>query len=333
MKIIKKIKIKSDIDKHRQIRIYNVPVIEYKTGKNKFFKLFPLYKRDNSHPAIYLKVNAIKYFSLACIKHWINIVEQLGYDYYIICDKKQVQEKIEESIIFPNGNIKFIKSHTSLKQKLLAKKFSDKNWYKAALAHMTTFWHSKKIDAEYFWNIDADDTAFLIEADKVAKILLEVEQYAKDNKIPIFSLDMWRSWSQAKHWSFGITFTSNNTNWLEIFKKANRNWFHFYDNYRLDVTNLDWFFTYLKDACKMDIKTFYIENMRFIHFCEFGGRKKDGGLCYWENKKIHYPLYEYVLKDETIGVLPIPEEIIQFKSDANEEYCLNFYKCNIRGKK
>ena len=334
MRLLKKLKIRSSKGKRRQIRLLDIPILEYEKRPDKTsYKLFPLCKvKKNEDTVVYLKVKAIRNYSLACIQLWLNVVEHLGYDYYIICDKTDVRDQIEKFLTFPNSNIKFIKSQVSLKQKLFVQKSIHKKWVNAGIAHLTTFYNAKKINTKYFWNIDADDTALLIKEKKIIKILKDAEKYAKDNNILAFSLDMWETWTRSKHWSFGITFTDARANWTKIFDELN---IKDMKSYRLDFhrgfTNLDWIFTYLRDVSKINIQTFYVENLRFIHFCDFGGRQRDQGLCYWENGFIHYPMLEYVFKDKTSGCLSIPDNLVKFETDTTNEECLNFYKTRIRG--
>lgn len=334
MQLLKKLKIHTNGDKRRQLRFLDIPILEYekKEGKNKY-KIFPFHKKKkNNDIVIYLKVNTIRNYSLACIQLWLNVVYLLGYDYYIICDKSEVKEKIEKFLKFPNGNIKFIKSHISLKQMLFVRKAINKKWINAALAHLTAFHHSKKINAKYFWNIDADDTAFLSNEKKIIKILTEAEKYAKDNNILAFSLDMWETWTRSKHWSFGITYTNNSVEWTDYLNKID---IKDMKAYRVDFhhgfTNLDWVFTYLRDIKKLKIETFYVENLRFIHFCDFGGRQRDQGLCYWEKGYIHYPLLEYIFDDKASCCLSISNKLVKFYIDTTNEESLNFYKTRIRG--
>lgn len=327
--MLKKTKIKLKDGKLRRFSFFNFPIIEYKKEDKTSFRFFPKNKiRENQETIVYFKVNFINYFTSICIQQWINIVNLLEYDYYFVCDNLETKKIIETEIIFPDRNIKFITSDHSYKQKKFAKKFTDKNWYKAGLAHLTTFSHSKKINAKNFWNIDVDDTLFLAEPGEVVRILKNVEQYAKDNKILCFSLDMWRSFTRGRHWSFGIAYTSNDIDWFDVFKKAEKDWAK---NYPFSsIINLDWAFTYLRNFHNMNIQNFYIENMRFMHFCQFGARKRDVGLCYWEKGEIHYPLFAHVLKECNVSKLPIPNDVIKFDSDVTELSCLNFYKNLIK---
>lgn len=338
MSVIDKIQLKNTEGKVIQYRLFGIPIFEeFKNEKNKEIRLLLNKKRkeiDKEKPVFYLKINSTRYFSLPCLQNWINIVEKMGCDYYIISDNPKITNLIIKNIIFPTDDIKIIKSCRSQFLRRIASKTANKAWRNAALAHLTTFLHSKKIGAKHFWNIDADDTLFLAKPEIVRDLLFNVQGYANENQILVFSLDMWNTWTRAKDWTFGISYITNNFDWFNVFKKINRNWT---DNYyflswsdKKCVLNLDAFFTHLQKHLSLNIKTFYPENMRFIHYCDFGVRRRDNGLCYWENGVIHYPLFESVLKDNTIAKIPIPKEIIKFNVDITEEESFDFYKNSIR---
>ena len=338
MCIFEKIKLKNLQGETFQYRILGFPFFEYTSDhietKLKLLCFRKKRKINKDNPVFYLKINTSRYYSLVCLQNWIDIVEKTGCDYYIISDNPKITESIKKNIIFPNDDIKIIKSCRSKFLRKIASKTANKAWENAALAHLTTFWHSKKIGAKHFWNIDADDTLFLAKPDIVKDLLFEVQNYAEKNQILVFSLDMWNSWTKYNHWTFGISYITNDYDWFNLFKKVNRNWT---DNYRFlswsdksCVLNLDWYFTYLQKHLSFNLKTFYPENMRFIHYCDFGARRRDNGLCYWENGVIHYPLFESVLKDNTIAKMPIPKEIVKIPVNITEEESFDFYKNSIR---
>ena len=45
-------------------------------------------------PVFYLKINLKTDFSIECFNHWVDIVEASRANYYIVCDKEDVKEKI-----------------------------------------------------------------------------------------------------------------------------------------------------------------------------------------------------------------------------------------------
>ena len=65
----------------------------------------------------------------------------------------------------------------------------------------------KKKGYAFFWNVDADDTAFCCNVEKRCELLRMAEEYARRNDLDAFSYDMWWTRSVGTHWSFGITFT------------------------------------------------------------------------------------------------------------------------------
>ncbi len=338
MNILDHIQLKNKEGKNIQYRLFGIPIFEkLESEKNKEIRLLFNKKRkkiDKEKPVFYLKINSTRYFSLPCLQNWINIVEKMDCDYYIISDNPKITESIKKNIIFPNDDIKIIKSCRSQFLRKIASKTANKAWTNAALAHLTTFLHSKKIGAKHFWNIDADDTVLLGNVDLISNLLLKIQDYAIKNQINIFSLDMWYSWCRGKHWTFGITYTQNNINWFKILKSVRKKWLDNYPDYSWKdpktIVNLDLCYTYLRDFKRIKAETFYLENMWFIHFCDFAARLRDNGICYWKNGFVHYPLYTRIFKPVGLQQLKIPQDAVKFITITSEKECIDFYKKYIR---
>lgn len=333
MKVIKKIKINIQNGKSRMFKFLNIPILQFdKINGSKTNFYIPILKKYNinkNKPIFYLKVNRRLTYTFYCLQQWINVVSELNADFYIICDNEKLKQDIYNRIIFKNTNIKFLKSCKRMYFKKFVKNAAIKKWRNAAYAHLTTYIHSKKHNIKSFWNIDADDTLLLIEPCKLAEILDKISNYANKNNIDNFSLDMWRSQTRGKHWTFGVTYTQNNNNWLNLFKDCQGiNWRDSYKNYNIEY-NLDWFFTYLLDYKKINNQTFYIENSSFIHYGEFLVEVIKSGIYKWENGKLYYPLLLEIFKDKELGIIPIADDCIKFDFGIKHHDCLIFAQDNI----
>lgn len=329
---LKKIKLNTNEQENvRQIRFFNYPILEYynKRGEKKtHYNLFPKLKKDKSllqskEQVFYLKVNRSDEYAIRCLQHWINIVGWMGKDFYIVCDNENLEKKIYKQIYFNNKNIKFIKSVNKPVAQIV-KNIATSLWVKATYAHLTTFWHAKQNGIKSFWNIDADDTMFEINADYCAKILDDISNYAKNNDIKAFSLDMHTSRTKGKHWSFGITYTDSEFDWFGILdNNHDTKWREKYLSYDYHF-NLDWFFTYLRDNNFCNIKTFYIENLFFIHYGDFLSNSIGSGVYHWNNNRIQFPILLDVFGSKEYGDIPINKNCIKFDYNLKPQMAYNF---------
>lgn len=308
-----------------QFRLFNIPIFEYSVNYNKpksqrislpFLSKNKSYSDNVDKPqTFYLKINRNDAYALRCLQHWVDIISEIKGDFYIICDKPELENKILNTIRFKNKNIKFIKSIRNKKFREIAKNISTPLWYNATYAHLTPFYHAKKYNIKDFWNIDADDTMFALYADRVASILTEVKNYAQLNDIDAFSFDMHTSKTSYKHWSFGICYINNNSNWQNIFE-SNNDWiwrknYKIYDN----QSNLDWFFTYLRDENIKNIKSFYIKNIQFIHFGDFLWNTMDSGVFHYTDKEIIAPILNQAFGAKEYGQILINNACIAFDNN------------------
>ncbi len=330
MQIFEKIKIKLKDGKSELIKIFGIPVLQYdkiQVGNQSNIKYYipTRPKKSKKNIVAYLKVNSIRNYTILNLQNWINIVEILGYDYYIICDNEKLKKIILKEIVFPSTDIKIIKSIRNFKLRKIANNLADKTWTNAALAHLTTFYHAKSLGVKAFWNIDADDTTMLVTSTRAAEILKTLEKYADKKDIKLFSLDMWTSYTGGTHWTFGVTYTDNQFDWFKYFKKVkDLKWMY---KYRAKPTliNIDWFCTYLKDYESINIATYYIENLRFVHWDDFCCRRNYANLCYWLNGNIYYPILWDLFKDPK-GKKTIAQNCIKFDLNISENECSQFYK-------
>ena len=296
MKLFEKIKLKISNTKCRQIWFKNILLCEYniknKNSKKSFsLKMFPAltnlksYSRDlNNQRIIYLKINRLDMATFDCLQYWINTTNILNADFYIICDNLKLRKEVLKKICFLNKNIKFLKSKKNNYLTNIVKLFATPIWEKAAYAHLTTFWHAQKNGYNSFWNIDADDTMFLIPPKILAKKMVEIENYANKFEIDNFSLDMHTSKSYNRLWSFGVTYTRNEKNYFKIFEKYNSLDWRNEECFKIDKQfNIDRYFTYLRNKNITNNKIFYFDNTYFIHFGHFFIRPDHFGIYYWAN--------------------------------------------------
>lgn len=301
--------------------------------KRKSYSFFPTLRKqksyshnpDNKH-MFYLKINSADNCSFQCLQHWINIIGWFGGDFYIICDKEDLEKQVYQKIHFDNRNIKFIKSiHKPIEH--IVKNMSTKFWTKATYAHLTAFYHAKKLGLNSFWNIDADDTMFLIEAPRAAQILKNAQNYAQANNITAFSMDMHTSRTHGKHWSFGITYIDSRVDWFEIFNNEKTpEWMNKYIGKYDWEFNLDWYFTYLRDFKGFKNKTFYVENLHFMHYGDFMLNPISWGISQWKNGKVFYPILKTIFNQDSLAEIPISTESV--KVDTLDSEKMSFHYIN-----
>lgn len=326
MRLLEKFKIKLVNSKFYKWKFLGFCFLEYEKSNDSHRIKFYSQKHNTSKNKIacYLKVNRLREYTFLCIQHWINIMNEIpNVDFYIVCDNNKLKRLILKNIVFFNSNVNFIKSNVRVTKKL-GDKIAIKKWRKAAYAHLTTYYHAHTNKYDSFWNIDADDTIILLSSQKVANIMSNVAAYSSAHGIDNLSLDMWRSYTGGKHWTFGITYTINKTNWLSLIKKLyTKDWFINYKDYNIEY-NLDWFFTYLKEYKNVKNETFYIDNCSFIHYGAFLADIIKGSLCEWKDNKISYPIIQKIFKDGELGSLPIASDCIKISANIMPEECVKF---------
>lgn len=150
--------------------------------------------------------------------------------------------------------------------------------------------------------------------------------YHKKSK-QVFYLKINRN-DDNEHWSFGITYVNNKIDWLKVinnklnekeYEKEKNNW------------NIDWFFTYLKKVTNYRIETFYIENLKFIHYGNFLVQPVGAYFYQWKNGNLMLPNITNVFNvaNDKIKRLAIPDEIIKFDYNISEQE--DFQYINSKG--
>ena len=279
--------------------------------------------------AFYLKINREEDFAFSNLLRWIRVAMISDSKCYILCDKIELIEKIKEKLW--NGyTVSFIKSDKSAFSEKIVQMIACKRWKNAAYAHLTTFLHAKKMQHTYFWNIDADDTQLCLSDDRIKELLDVAEEYAEKNNIDAFSLDMWRSKTQGKHWSFGITYINGSLNWENLLYYHSQN-----ELYKMRIEeergNIDWFFTDLRSTTDFKLETFYFENLKFIHYSDdFFKKPVSAGFYHWKNNKLIHPIILYCFGIEEIGKFNIYKDVIKLDIGIKDDEATNMltYYCN-----
>lgn len=324
--MFKKLKIKLSEGKLRQLQFLGIPVFSYGNIRGKKFKYFFNYRNtftQQNKPVFYLKVNRDIMDSILCLQYWIDTAHEFGVDFYILCDNEPLKRRILKNIYFYSPDIKFLKTKKSIFKNILKLQRIAPNWKNAACAHLQTFEHAKSLGLKHYWNIDADDTLFLTNVTNTVKVLNDAQIYAEENDIDLFSFDFWATKTKNHHWSFGITYQRSTKNYLQLLENHLIDW----NNYKnwTSVYNIDWVFTFLKNSKKINAKTFYVNNLYFIHFGRFFSDLKNANIAYWSNNKMVWPIWADIFKDSR-GVFDIPqtEDIVKLEFESNKEECLDF---------
>jgi len=270
----------------------------------------------------YLKVNRDENYTYRNLQNWVDIVGMFPDSVaYIMCDKKEIREKIYQKISFFNTKVIMMESGTlndELEHMLL--NICVNSWRNAGLAHLTTFLHAKEQGFKEFWNIDADDTYICLSQERTVEVLMEAESYAKEKKMDLFSLDMWGTRYYRRgletEWSFGICYVNNQVDWLgalaehctdELYKQKNFN-------------NIDHFFCYLRMLKKYSIELFYVENMKFLHYSDdFFRRLFISGLYHWKNGVLRLPVLEACLGSNYLTEIAISKDTIKLDIGITDE--------------
>jgi len=331
MKILQKIKFQIDDVKYRQITLFGIPILEYKKSmkNNKAQKVFSLphiFKEKDLHRVFYLKVHRVNSSTFDCIQQWVNIAQEANGYCYFICDKESLKNDIYKKIKFKNDKFEFIKTDKS-SAKLVNSlfKYSDKVWKRIAYPMITAFIHAKKINCPISYNIDADDILILANPQKVAQALMQAEDYAKENKLDVFNFDMMVSKTFGVHWSFGIVMCLNPSKCLDVMQQST-NWnknisktitpnTNYLDKYNF---NMDWLFSYFRDTKKLNMKTYYIENILVVHMPDIILKPFWSFMLQWKNGKITCPIFKDFYKDDFWGERFIYPECVKFDVGIKE---------------
>ncbi len=276
--------------------------------------------------AIYLKVNRNTKYAIKALQRWLDCAyylntiendEGLPNDWVIkiICDNDILENKISKCCVYPpECRVSVIKSSDSAEVGDAAREICAAKWLKAGIAHLTTFEDANNNNYTEFFNIDADDTVLAVTTEHMAYMLEEIRKRANEKKYDLFSLDMWMSEKRGKHWTFGITYTKNDANYMNIiekhcndpqYKARRKNGYGY---------NVDDYFTYLKLIDEVNAESFYFENLRFIHYSDdFFSNPTASSFYHYKNRTIMKPIEYYCFGMHDIGKIDIWDEVIKLE--------------------
>lgn len=316
--VLKKIKIKLQTGYILQYKFFNFPVFQIEnTQDGKKFKFCFLKRKvkKGAEHVFYLKVNQSSWVNIECIGFWIDVIDKINGDYYIICDNERLKNLILENITFKNSDIKFIKSNKTILKKTV-NSICTNEWLNAGYAHLTPFVHAYKNKIENFWNIDADDSRIFYDSKSVAESLEKVEEYANKNNIDVFGYDVLQSRYNGKEWCFGVTYVNKNSKTYPFLFNVDKNFKFIHNLKHLNCCNADIFFTYLRDNNKLNIQSFTFENIYYTHLGT--GFEALIYSFYVKNNQLIYPIYKAFLPDKN-HTFPVNDRTIIFNFGFDEE--------------
>lgn len=272
----------------------------------------------------YLKINRNERYTFRNLQHWIHILEAMEDAVcYILCDNDSLQEEVLKRVVFKKDRPQFLKSCKSAPEMVhIVSHITDDKWRNAGYAHLTTFWHAKQNGYPCFWNIDADDTCICLSPERACEVLHAVEQYVRDNPMDIMSLDMWYSRTGRYHWSFGVTYTGSTCDWFRLMTR-------YCEDGELksgqEVKNIDAYFSNLKEKAGLRAGTFYVENMKFIHYADdFFARPFASGFFHWKDGNLILPILLYCFGMEKAGLKPIAEDAVKIDPGVTDREGTDF---------
>ena len=266
----------------------------------------------------YLKINRKEEYTFPNLQKWLDVLSGLQESkVYIICDDIDLENAVRSRVSY-EGILEFMKSERSDPEVCsIVKGFANERWENAGCAHMTTFYHARNNGYKQFWNIDADDTFFCLSAERVRELLLAAEKKTIDEGIALLSLDMWYTKSCVNHWTFGISFTDGSLDWFKIMAD------HVKDKEFLNAgfpPNMDGYFSYLRSLDNLRIESFYVENLRFLHYSnDFFRRPWASGFYHWKNGLLSFPILKDCFRIENLGSVDIPKDVIRIDMGISDE--------------
>lgn len=261
----------------------------------------------------YLKVNRNEGYTIRNLRHWLDAIrlDKEG-KYIILCDNVDLTKRICDNI--PELSDKdFMGSDREDSEIVdITKNNTSLFWNNASYAHLTTFKDAKKRNLNEFYNIDADDTYFCVDAKKVNAILHAVQEDAQCTGIDAYSFDMSHSRRGGKFWTFGVTYINNKVDWFYHMMT------HCHDNYlslpeydeMLLPSCIDTYFTYMKTHTNIKLETFYVENCKFVHYSnDFVYRPWCSWFAIYRDGRIIKPLLRDFYELEDVGDVEIAKDV------------------------
>lgn len=270
----------------------------------------------------YLKINRDENYTFRNLRRWLKVAKADNAEHiYVLCDSNELRKKVLEKIPEHMDSVEWIYSDRTRADvvEIVENLVVDK-WKNAAYAHLTTFTHASSCGYSEFWNIDADDTFFCLSTERTVELLETVRDYSQNEAIMMMSLDMWRTRYVGIHWTFGITYTNNSIDWVQIIREyLSSNKGEMLSHMKL-CKNVDSLFTYIGEMSPYRIESFYFENLRFIHYSDDMMRRWfDSGMMIYRNGKIEFPIVAYCFELEDIGFLDISPDVIRLDMNISAQ--------------
>lgn len=287
-----------NVGKFTKISFFSYDLLSYFriNGKIKKFKLFPQRHLSQwmleSPLVFYLKINRDSPATYKCLQVWLDVCWDLRALPVIVCDNIHLERHILKNVCFYDPKTQIITSYIRPFSPFV-RNIAAKHWINAANAHLSTLYHARIHGIHQFWNIDADDTLFLLPIPKISNLLKKAKDIAIQSNINFYSLDMWKSRSMGRHWSWGVTFVNDNINVLKLISsEKDLSWTIAYSElFSKSNANSDWHINSLvRRGRGITIKSFYPKNSGFVHWGDFIFNPIGAYVCQWKNGFVEYPL-------------------------------------------
>ena len=233
------------------LKVYDAKIFVFKWNKDNHMK-------NINCPVFYLKIHSESDYALECFMQWVKICELSKADFFVVCDKEQLKEKIATRLK-ENGWTKplnFIESYREQLREIFESVFLQR-WINTCYALLTPVVHAKENGFSRIWNVDSDDTMIYAKPEHCVEMLKCAAKYADENRLDLFGLDIWQTVSHT--WTFGITYMNMETDFLgatALIKKKYPD-----KNYN----QVDALFRFAINEKILSGKVFYCENLVFEH--------------------------------------------------------------------
>ena len=331
--------------KIKKFYICGIPLFQYIKLKkhNKTKKIYSFIKKVKpveGQRIFYLKVHRVHKTAIDCIAHWLEVAHELDGYVYFVCDNPEMEDLIQNQIVFYNQNFEFIKSDKHYLKKYISKILDNvpdkKKWQRIAHAMTTAFVHATKNNYPISYNIDADDIIVYSNAKKIAKAFKKAEEDARNKDFDLLNLDMFVSKTFGVHWSFGVVLCTNPKKCVNAIKR-NTNWRNNVSKNTVYTKifnfNIDWLFTYFRDNNILNMNTFYIENALVVHMPDLILEHGWAFMFQWHNGYIKFPILAYYddsFCTNSMRKIPIYKNLIKIEADITENEYRNEFARTYR---
>lgn len=308
----------------------------FKRNKKRLLISFVKPKRPREGQRIfYLKVNRETDTAYNSIQQWVDIAKEMNSFIYFVCDNERFRKHIYNIIKFHNDNFRFIESDRKTLKPEISKLFHNtqnyKHWQRVAYSMFTPFLDAAKNNYAITYNIDGDDLILCAPPEKISEALKTAEEYAINNNLDLFNLDLFVSRTYGTHWSFGVVICTNPDKCLNVIRKniSWRNNTEMIKKYKLIYLNkynfnADWLFTFLRDTEQLNVQTFYIENLYITHEPDKLIRPGWSYIMQYKQDKIIYPFSELIYKNKSQSSIPIYPTSIKFDIGLKDDDYITF---------